>query len=86
MADYFRESFQHMLQATKELQAANRHLIEASQAQARSGQAMEAAFTSVLSARDEHEDVRDTVRRLEALVMELVNEVRQRRKPDGGDA
>lgn len=76
MKDYFRESFEHMKRAAEELQAANRHLVEASQAQQRSGEAMQAAFTAVLSARDEHEDLRETVARLEGLVMEQGTEIR----------
>ena len=74
--DHFRESFEGLHKATVEMQAAHGHLVEASQCMQRAGDAMTAAMTSVLHAKEEHEDLRETVTRLETLVLDI-----QRRLP-----
>jgi hypothetical protein len=58
-----------MLEATRDTAVA---LVEASQANARAGEALKRMADAALHARTEHEDLRETVARLEALVLELV--------------
>jgi hypothetical protein len=57
MADYFRETFEGLKQTAEGLILAN--------------QGIKRAVDAALAAKNEHEDVRETVQRLEALVMEL---------------
>jgi len=51
-------------------------LVEASQATARAGEGLKKMAAAALDAKDEHEDLRETVHRLEGLVMQLSTEVR----------
>jgi hypothetical protein len=88
--DAYRPVFDAMLKATQDLQAANgflvtahEALVQAGEAQQHAGQHLTDALTAVMSARDEHEDLRETVGRLEHLVMDLAVEVRALRGPNG---
>ena len=69
MADSFRPVFEAM----KETAVA---LVEASQANARAGEGLKKMADAALHAKDEHEDLRETVVRLEGLVMQLSADIR----------
>jgi len=85
MKDFYREVFEHMRAATLATQEAHRLLVEASQSQQRAGESMMAAFTAALAAKEEHEDLRTTVERLEQLVMEQSRDLRAlRERLEGG--
>ena len=82
--DYFRAVFQ-------ELQAAHGALVDASQAMLRAGEHMVKATETAIHAQEEHEDLRETVTRVEALVMQQGDELRAlrddlRRARNGGPA
>ena len=66
MADYFRETFEGLKQTAEGLIQAN-HGIK---------RAVEAA----LAAKNEHEDLRETVHRLEGLVLDLTKQVQEMRR------
>jgi hypothetical protein len=51
-------------------------LVEASQANARAGEGLKKMADAALHARDEHEDLRERVVRLEGLVTQLSTEIR----------
>jgi hypothetical protein len=70
MADTFRPVFEAMKQTADGLILANEGIKKMADA--------------VLSARDEHEDLRETVARLEGLVIQLSAEVRALRDDRGG--
>jgi hypothetical protein len=65
MADYFRETLEGLKQTAEGLVQANLGI----------KRAVEAA----MAAKGEHEDLRETVQRLESLVMDLTKEVRELR-------
>ena len=67
MADYFRETFEGLKQTADGLIHAN--------------QGIKRAIEPALAAKNEHEDLRETVHRLEALVLDLTKEVQELRKP-----
>lgn len=67
MADYFRETFEGLKQTAEGLIQAN--------------QGIKRAVEAALAAKDEHEDLRETVHRLEGLVMDLTKQVRELRRP-----
>lgn len=62
MADYFREMFESLKQTAEGLIQAN--------------EGIKRAVEAALAAKNEHEDLRDTVHRLEALVLEQGREIR----------
>jgi len=62
MADYFREMFESLKQTAEGLIQAN--------------EGIKRAVDAALAAKNEHEDLRDTVHRLEALVLEQGREIR----------
>jgi hypothetical protein len=66
MADYFNEAVAALKETAEALIHANQGIVRAAEA--------------VLAAKDEHKDLRETVHRLEALVMDLTREVRELRK------
>lgn len=74
------DSFRPVFKAMKETAVA---LVEASQAIARAGDGLTKMADAVLAAKDEHENLRETVHRLEGVVMQLSVEVRELRKRNG---
>lgn len=66
MADYFRETFEGLKQTSEGLIEAN--------------QGIKRAVEAALAAKSEHEDLRETVHRLEGLVLELTKQVREMRR------
>jgi predicted nucleic acid-binding Zn-ribbon protein len=72
MADSFRPVFD----AIKETTVA---FVEASEANARAGRGLEKMLDAAMQAREEHEDLRETVHRLEGLVIQLGTEIRELR-------
>jgi uncharacterized protein (DUF3084 family) len=90
MDQYFREAIEGLRDAARHLTAANQHLIATSQELLATNQEMNAAGAALvratenaLHARHEHEDVRETVHRLENTVLDLVAEVRKLRDRNG---
>jgi uncharacterized protein YukE len=88
MDTYFREAFEAFRQAAQHMIAANEGLQQAAQGLQHAGEKMQLANTAmirgvnhVLHAKNEHEDLRDTVHRLETTVLDLVAEVRALRPP-----
>ena len=73
MADAFRPVFEAM----KETAVA---LVEASQAVARAGEGLKKMADAALHAQDEHEDLRETVHRLESLVITQGQDLRAMRE------
>jgi hypothetical protein len=68
MADYFRETFEGLKQTAEGLIQAN--------------EGIKRAVEAALSAKNEHEDLRETVHRLEALVLDLTKQMQDlRRRP-----
>jgi hypothetical protein len=65
MTDDFREMFEAMRDTAVAL-------VQASEANARAGEGIKKMAEAALHAREEREDLRDTVARLEALVLDLV--------------
>jgi hypothetical protein len=65
MADHFREMFEGLKQTADGLIHANTGI--------------KRAVDAALAAKNEHEDLRETVHRLESLVMDLAREVRELR-------
>jgi len=72
MADSFRPVFE-------DLKAAAQHLMAASTEVHLAGAALVRVTDAALAAKDEHEDLRETVHRLEGLVIQLSAEVRSMR-------
>lgn len=66
MADYFRETFEALKQTAEGLIQAN--------------QGIKRVVEAALGARDEHEDLRETVHRLESLVLDLTKQVQELRR------
>lgn len=70
------DDFRDMIEATRDIAVAlveaNAANAEANAANARAAEAVKRMATVALHARTEHEDLRETVHRLEALVLELV--------------
>jgi hypothetical protein len=71
MSDPYREMFDGLRQAAEAL-------VQASEALQRAGVAITAIAQAALNARDEQEDLRETVGRLETLVLELVRRSQER--------
>jgi hypothetical protein len=72
MADSFRPVWEGLKEAAQHLVAANGEIQLA-------GAAIVRVTESALQAKDEHEDLRETVHRLEGLVIQLSTEVRELR-------
>jgi hypothetical protein len=66
VADYFRETFEGLKQTAEGLIQAN--------------QGIKRAVEAALAAKSEHEDLRETVHRLEALVLDLTKQVQELRR------
>lgn len=66
--------------ALEGLQACARHLMAASQEINQAGAELVKVTAAALHAKDEHEDLRETVSRLETTVLDLVKEVRELRE------
>jgi len=71
MRDDYQAIFTALHQATQASIAANAQLIATNAQLAAIGQALGAATEATRHARDEHEDMRETIQRLEALVTDL---------------
>jgi hypothetical protein len=67
MADYFRETFEGLKQTAEGLIQAN--------------QGIKRTVEAALAAKNEHEGLRETVHRLEGLVLDLTKQVRELRRP-----
>jgi hypothetical protein len=65
--------FEGLRDASVHLQASNEHLVAASREMVNAFGALQRVTAAALHARDEQEDLRESVRRLEALVQELLN-------------
>lgn len=76
MADYFRETFEGLKQTAEALIDANTAMVDAHTAMVRANEGIKRAVTAALDAKGEHEDLRETVHRLEATVLELVQKLR----------
>lgn len=72
----FRDVLTAMRDAAVAQQATHAALVEAAEANQRTGQAMVTAIEAVLHLRTEFDDVRETVHRLEVLVLELMKRPR----------
>ena len=66
MADYFRETYEGLKQTAEGLILANEGIKRAAEA--------------ALAVKGEHEDLRETAQRLEALVLELTKQVQELRR------
>jgi hypothetical protein len=71
---------QYWRDALEGLKETAQHLTAASQEIAKAGTALTKTAEAVIHAKNEHEDLRETVHRLETLVLQLVDEVRQLRE------
>jgi hypothetical protein len=65
MPDYFRDMFEAMRETNKGLKLATNGLVQATDG-------INKMLDATLLARGEHEDLRETIHRLEALIMELI--------------
>lgn len=74
--DYFRQTLEGLKQSGE-------GLIQAAQGIVVANEGLQKAATAALTARDEHTDLRDTVHRLETLVLGLVQQVRELRGERG---
>jgi hypothetical protein len=90
VADYFREAFQHLkltaeglIQASEGINQALEGMRRAQEGLVRANQGIVQASESALAAKNEHEDLRETVHRLEALVIQQGHEIRQLREALG---
>jgi hypothetical protein len=84
MTEPFRQVLQAMREGAIAQQATHDALVHAAEANQRTGQAMVRAIEAVLVVKQEHDDVRDTVARLETLVLDLQQQlldVRRRLPP-----
>jgi hypothetical protein len=68
MADYFRETFEGLKQTAEGLIQAN--------------EGIKRAVEAALGAKSEHEDLRETVQRLESLVLGLTKQVQELRRQE----
>lgn len=86
MAQSFRPLFEAMKETAVALVEASEANARASEATARAGEGLKKMADAALHAQDEHEDLRETVHRLEGLVVQLSTEVRSLRnaRPDSG--
>jgi hypothetical protein len=75
-SNYFHEALAALREAALAQQATHAALVQAAESNERAGQAMIRAIESALHANGEHEDLRETVARLEALVMAQGQEIR----------
>lgn len=73
MDQYFRDAFEG-------LRSCAQHLMAANDALAHAGADLVKVTTAALQAKDEHEDLRETVQRLKRTVLDLVREVRELRE------
>jgi hypothetical protein len=76
MADSFRPVFDAMQETAAAFADASEANTRASEANARAGRGIQKMLDAAMTARDEHEDLRVTVGRLEGLVIQLSTEVR----------
>jgi phosphate uptake regulator len=81
MDPYFRDLLEGLKHSAVEMQAAQVHLVEASQAIQRAGDHLIKTADAALHAKNEHEDLRVTVNRLEQLVLELRDRLNGREHP-----
>ena len=76
MADDFRPVLEGLKDAAQHMMAANQHMVAANEQLQLGGAALVRTTEAALAAKDEHEDLRESVSRLEGLVMQLSTEVR----------
>jgi hypothetical protein len=84
MDQYFRDLLESLKDAAQHLIGANEHLVAASQGVQAAGNALVRVGEMAIHASHEHEDLRDTVARLETTVLDLVHEVRELRSERNG--
>jgi hypothetical protein len=79
MDQYFREAFEG-------LQSCAQHLMAASQEINQAGADLVKVTSAALHAKNEHEDLRETVHQVQQTVLDLVREVRALKERRNGDA
>ena len=77
MDDTFREMFEGLRRAGQGLIAAHAALVQAGEGIVQANEGMQQAIAAALRANDEQEDLRESVRRLESLVLDLVERVKR---------
>jgi hypothetical protein len=92
-AEALAAAFEFLHTATQEIQAAhqgivaaNQALVASSEAMQRAGDALTHAVAAALHSKEEHEAVRETVKRLEALVLELLARLPPRKRNDDDES
>jgi predicted nucleic acid-binding Zn-ribbon protein len=82
----FRAIYEQLRLASQEMQASHGHIVEAAQSimqssthMQRAGDAMTAAMTAAIHAREEYDERQTTIEELKTLVMHLTTEVRELR-------
>jgi len=78
--DYFRDGFEGLKQTAEALIVAHEAMARANEAMAGANAGLKRAVEAVLAARNEHEDLRETVHRLESLVLDLTKQVQELRR------
>lgn len=80
MDPYFRDAFEGLREAAQHLMAASAAIATASDAINAAGAALVRTVDAVLHAKHEHEDLRETVGRLEHLIIEQGGEIHAMRQ------
>jgi hypothetical protein len=75
MDSAFRDMLEGLKQTTEGLVQANVGIVQASEGIVQANEGIKKSVEAALRANDEHEDVRETVHRLEALVLDLVSKM-----------
>jgi hypothetical protein len=73
VADYFRETFEGLKQTAEALMVANEAMV-------RANAGIKRAVEAALAPKNEHEDLRETVYRLEVLVLDLTKQMQELRR------
>lgn len=76
MADSFRPVFEAMQETAAAFADASEANTRASEANTRAGRGIQKMLDAAMGAREEHDDLRVTVHRLEALVIQMSTEIR----------
>jgi hypothetical protein len=86
VADSFRPVFEGLQRVAESLMQGNRSLIQANEHLVQAGEGLKAVAQAAFTAKDEHEDLRETVHRLESLVIAQGHDLRAMRdRLDRGD-
>jgi hypothetical protein len=84
MAKYYDDLFDGLKRASEHLVAASNHMVAAHASQREAMTELVSVADAALHAHSEEQDFRETVARLEGLVMELVRDVRILREQKNG--